>query len=94
MRGTVKTWNLEKRFGFIKQESGRDVFVHASNIVGGGNLSLGDVVSYEMGVGKSGKSCAVNVCRESRAHEAAEQHFKHDSESRIGWLEKQAMRNF
>ena len=29
--GTVKWFNAEKGFGFIQQESGPDVFVHALN---------------------------------------------------------------
>ena len=38
--GTVKWFNDEKGFGFIQQESGKDVFVHHSAIQGSGRKTL------------------------------------------------------
>jgi CspA family cold shock protein len=38
--GTVKWFNDEKGFGFIQQESGKDVFVHHSAIQGNGRKTL------------------------------------------------------
>lgn len=54
--GTVKWFNGEKGFGFIAPESGDDVFVHYSNIEGGGYRSLeeGQRVEFETAPGKKG----------------------------------------
>ena len=46
--GKVKWWNEKKGFGFIAQESGQDVFVHHTSILGGGfkNLTEGEEVLF------------------------------------------------
>jgi CspA family cold shock protein len=50
INGTVKWFNDAKGFGFLSQEGGPDVFVHHSEIQGGGfkTLSEGDTVSFEV----------------------------------------------
>ncbi|MFW2339461.1 MAG: cold-shock protein [Acidimicrobiia bacterium] len=60
--GTVKFFNDQKGFGFITNPDGDDVFVHVSNIVGGGDrtLSEGQSVEYETAAGRKGPE-AVNV---------------------------------
>ena len=49
-QGTVKWFNNEKGFGFISRESGPDVFVHHTCILGGGYKTLheGELVNYEL----------------------------------------------
>ncbi len=60
--GTVKWFNPEKGFGFIRQENGEDVFVHYSSIQGQGFKSLeeGQRVSFDVTAGRKGPQ-ATNV---------------------------------
>jgi cold shock protein len=55
-QGTVKWFNNEKGYGFISRDSGDDVFVHHSAILGGGFKSLneGDSVEFEVAKGPKG----------------------------------------
>jgi CspA family cold shock protein len=48
--GKIKWFDNKKGFGFIAQDSGNDVFVHYSSIVGSGfkTFNEGDIVSYEV----------------------------------------------
>ncbi|BFM07559.1 cold-shock protein [Halioxenophilus aromaticivorans] len=54
--GTVKWFNDEKGYGFIAQESGKDVFVHFSAINGEGRKTLveGQQVTMEVTQGQKG----------------------------------------
>ncbi|WP_420100258.1 cold-shock protein [Corynebacterium sp.] len=63
INGTVKWFNAEKGFGFISPEDGSaDVFVHYSEIQGGGFRSLDENqrVSFETEAGSKGPA-AVGV---------------------------------
>jgi CspA family cold shock protein len=55
-QGTVKWFNAAKGYGFIQRESGEDVFVHFSPVVGEGYRSLeeGAKVSFEVTTGPKG----------------------------------------
>jgi CspA family cold shock protein len=62
--GKVKWFDNKKGYGFIAQESGQDVFVHHTSIMGQGykTLNEGEPVSFE--VVDSGKGLkAQNVQR-------------------------------
>ena len=64
-RGTVKWFNEDKGYSFIKpDDGGEDLFVHYSGIVGDGFRSLeeGEKVSYEAARGKKGMQ-AENVSK-------------------------------
>ncbi|MBO8463702.1 MAG: cold-shock protein [Firmicutes bacterium] len=55
-KGTVKWFNSEKGYGFIKTEDGKDVFVHFSAIVADGfkTLEEGQNVSFDIEEGNRG----------------------------------------
>ncbi len=54
--GVVKWFNGAKGYGFIKRESGEDVFVHYKSIIGEGyrTLNEGDKVQFEVERGPKG----------------------------------------
>ncbi len=54
--GTVKWFNGQKGYGFIERDSGGDVFVHFSAIVGDGfrNLDEGQRVEFKVVQGDKG----------------------------------------
>jgi CxxC-x17-CxxC domain-containing protein len=63
-RGAVKSFREAKGFGFIREDSGEEVFVHFSAIVGEGFKSLreGERVEFDVVLGPKGKQAA-NVVR-------------------------------
>lgn len=56
--GTVKFFNEEKGFGFIKEVGGQDIFVHVSGLKD--SIKENDQVVFEVQEGKKGLN-AVNV---------------------------------
>lgn len=56
--GTVKFFNEAKGFGFIKEEGGEDIFVHATGLQE--DIRENDSVVFEIQEGKKGLN-AVNV---------------------------------
>lgn len=63
-QGTVKWFNNAKGYGFIKRDSGEDLFVHFKSIAGDGYKSLkeGEAVQFEVEQGAKGLQ-AVKVSR-------------------------------
>jgi CspA family cold shock protein len=60
--GTVKWFNPQKGYGFIQPDDGsEDAFVHISAVErsGIGDLREGQKISYELEIGRNGKSSAV-----------------------------------
>ena len=57
-KGTVKFFNEAKGFGFIKTESGNEVFVHVSGLID--KVRENDNVTFDMSEGKKGPN-AINV---------------------------------
>ncbi len=57
VRGKVKWFNDQKGFGFITPESGKDVFVHHSEIKSQGHRTLveGQEVEFEIIQGPKGE---------------------------------------
>ena len=59
-QGTVKFFNAEKGFSFIKHsDSNKETFVHASGLKSQ-NIKEGDTVQFDLQEGKKGMN-AVNV---------------------------------
>lgn len=58
-KGTVKFFNVDKGFGFITDENGKDVFVHANDLKGL-KIKEGDSVTFDTQEGKKGLN-AVNI---------------------------------
>lgn len=50
--GTFRHYNAEKGYGFIVSDTGEDVFVHASNIVGDGLIvpAVGEAADFDVHV--------------------------------------------
>ncbi len=69
MTGTVKFFNTEKGYGFIKpDDGGKDIFVHISAVQRSGLASLaeGQKLSFELEPDKRGKGPkAVNLAVQS-----------------------------
>lgn len=58
-KGTVKFFNSEKGFGFIKHDdSNKETFVHVSGLIN--DIKEGDTVEFDLKEGKKGMN-AVNV---------------------------------
>lgn len=62
MQGQVKFFKTEKGFGFIvSEEAGNDVFFHISNCVEGYQPQEGDMITFELGQGRDGRTAAKDV---------------------------------
>ena len=62
MTGTVKWFNNQKGYGFISDDSGKDVFVHYSGIAGDGFKTLAEGAKVEFNITDGAKGPqAVNV---------------------------------
>ncbi|MGF1462571.1 MAG: cold-shock protein [Maricaulaceae bacterium] len=62
--GTVKWFNTEKGYGFIKpDDGGADVFVHITAVQAAGlaTLAEGQTLSYELTEARNGKVAASNL---------------------------------
>ena len=60
MKGTVKWFNAKKGFGFISDETGKDVFVHFSGLQMDGFkvLDEGEEVEFDVVNGEKGPQAA------------------------------------
>lgn len=60
LKGTVKWFDAEKGFGFILQDSGKDLFVHYTAINSNGHKTLeqGQNVSFDVVSGNRGEQAS------------------------------------
>lgn len=66
INGTVKFFNQEKGFGFIRMGN-EDIFVHATQIQGGAKLDQGDEVKFTVGQNNKGQAATeVELVRKSQ----------------------------
>ena len=56
--GTVKFFNESKGFGFIKDDAGQEIFVHATGLAD--KIKENDTVTFDVAEGKKGLN-AINV---------------------------------
>jgi len=59
-KGKVKWFNRERRYGFITQEDGREIFFHQNDVLNKMVLEEGQEVEFEVARGPKGPY-AVNV---------------------------------
>lgn len=72
MKGTVKTFFDEKRFGFIVADDGQEYFVHQTAITDGSSLKEGDVVNFDPEKGDKGlKAANVSKADATESNESA-----------------------
>ena len=57
MKGTIKFFSEDRGFGFIARDGGDDVFVHRTNVIGEGHITLepGQEVEFDVGPGRKGE---------------------------------------
>lgn len=82
IEGTVKWFNAEKGYGFIKQNgSDDDVFVHhtAINMEGYRKLEEGDVVEFEITEGRKGPQASEVTVKSHAADNRSESFESFDS---------------
>ena len=63
--GVVTAWRPRSRYGFIRSDAGRDVFVHETDVVSQEPLPRGTAVTFRTEL-RNGKLRAVNVTPVSR----------------------------
>jgi cold shock protein len=66
--GTLKMWNAERGYGFIKDDSGGpDIFLHVSALQSAGidpdNIGKGDRLTFDVESRRDGRTQASNVRR-------------------------------
>ena len=61
--GRVKFFNTDRGYGFTAPDGGPDVFVHVHDVEAAGMKMLvaGQLVAYEVGPARDGRSKAVNL---------------------------------
>lgn len=56
--GTVKNFDMGRRYGFITHDDGTEIFVHQEALLDGTTLARGDRVTFQMTTGPKGPRAA------------------------------------
>lgn len=64
--GELVQWNNKGGYGFVRDRTGRDFYVHISKVAGG-RPNIGDILEFDVAAGRNGRPAAVDV----RIHEPA-----------------------
>jgi len=64
MKGKVKFFNVQKGFGFVAGDDGKEYFVHSTGLKDGVKLFEDDTVEFDVEEGERGPK-AVNVAKSS-----------------------------
>lgn len=59
--GELVQWNNKGGYGFARDETGKDYYVHISAVADGARPKQGDKVSFDIGKGRKGKPAAKDV---------------------------------
>ena len=71
MKGKVKFFNKDKKFGFIAGADGKEYFVHETGLEAGVVLNENDEVAFEVEPGDKGRPRAVKVSKAAATKAAA-----------------------
>lgn len=93
MEGTIRWFNVQKGYGFIKGDDGEDYFVHYTQVPEGMRLNENDRVTFE-GVeterGKQAQNIALSENQEAPADSEAEEQPAEEAQSEETQDEAQA----
>jgi uncharacterized membrane protein YsdA (DUF1294 family)/cold shock CspA family protein len=59
--GELVQWNNKSGYGFVRDEAGRDYYVHVSKMLNGARPRLGDRLSFEVAQGRKGRPSAIEI---------------------------------
>lgn len=59
--GELVQWNNKGGYGFVRDETGRDYYLHISKVGDGGRPRLGDRLTFDTATGRKGRPSAVDV---------------------------------
>jgi len=59
--GELVQWNNKSGYGFVRDDTGRDYYVHISKVTDGGRPRIGDRLSFETASGRKGRPSAIAV---------------------------------
>ena len=59
--GELVQWNNKGGYGFVRDDTGRDYYVHISKVAGDSRPHIGDRLSFEAAAGRKGRPSAIDV---------------------------------